>query len=300
MLAEPDAHGTQCRAKVPGSPCTARKKIVLSLKENLRQFYFRSRFFRHVARWLLPDKRSPVDFSHILSYREDRIGPVHRDEALFLFGLTRTLRPQTIVEFGFMTGHSAFNFLLAAGPHCAVFSYDIAGRSEQIARRCLGHFKNFRFIKKPQSDFSPSDIENREIDLCFLDASHDLALNLKTFNLIRPHLAEYGIVAVHDTGVWHRKHFKDHHHTYINSRAGKASGRWIDGEQYQPAVAERAFVNTLLRNYPEFSQIHFHSSNTLRNGITLVQKGVPLVTGPEPEWISRTAREESRAVAAGT
>ena len=47
-------------------------------------------------------------------------------------------------------------------------------------------------------------------------------------------------------------------------------------------MTERLFVNTLLRNYPDFSQIHLHSSYTLRNGITLLQKTAPLVTGPEP------------------
>jgi hypothetical protein len=67
-----------------------------------------------------------------------------------------------------------------------VFSYDISRTAEETARRCFGHFKNFRLINKSQSDFSPEDIENRKIDLCFIDASHDLAHNLKTFELIRP------------------------------------------------------------------------------------------------------------------
>jgi predicted O-methyltransferase YrrM len=254
---------------------------VISLRESLRESYFRSKLVRHMARWLIHDKRSPIDFSHIFSFREEQVGPVHREEALFLFGLTRVIRPQTIVEFGFRAGHSAFNFLVAADPGCQVFSYDIADRSEVIARRCLGHIKNFRFIKKSQSDFSSSDIENRKIDLCFFDASHDLALNLKTFELIRPHLAETAIIAVHDTGVWHRKFFKNQHRSYIGSDEGKRTGRWFDAEQYQPAVTERLFVNALLRNDPEFSQIHLHSTYTLRNGITLLQKSAPLVTGPE-------------------
>ena len=207
---------------------------------------------------------------------------MHRDEALFLFGLTRILRPQTIVEFGFSKGHSALNFLVAADPECRVFSYDIDGESEEIARRCLGHMKNFRFIRKSQADFLSTDIENRKIDLCFVDASHNLELNLKTFELIRPHLAEAAIVAVHDTGVWHRRFFKDYHHAWIDSDKGKETGRWIDAERYQQAMSERLFVNALLRNHPDFSQIHLHSAHTLRNGITLLQKGALLITGPEP------------------
>jgi predicted O-methyltransferase YrrM len=258
---------------------------VLSPKEILRKSYFHSRFSRWLARWLIRDERSPLDFSHILSVRELQIGPVHRDEAVFLFGLTRILRPRTIVEFGFMNGHSALNFLLAADPECQVFSYDVTGRSEAIARRCFGRRHNFSFIKKSQVDFSPEDIGNREIDLCFLDASHELDLNLKTFELIRPRLSEDAIVAVHDTGVWHRRFFKDEHRTFIDSNAGQRTGRWIDAERYQPAVSERLFVNALLQNCPEYSQIHFHSAYALRNGITLLQKAAPLITDPQRELV---------------
>jgi predicted O-methyltransferase YrrM len=236
-----------------------------------------------MARWLIPGKRLPMDFSHVISFREDQIGTVDRDEALSLVGLTRILCPQTIVEFGFLAGHSALNFMLAARPDCRVFSYDISDSSEEIARRCLSQFRNFRFIRKSQTDFSPSDIDHRKIDLCFLDASHDLSLNLKTFELVRPHLSETGVFAVHDTGIWHRKFFTDDHHAFTDSVLGRKTGRWIDAERYQQAVTERLFVNTLLRNHPDFSQIHLHTSHTLRNGITLLQKTAPLTTGPELE-----------------
>ena len=254
-----------------------------SLRERLRVAYFKSKLVRHMTRWLAYDERRPIDFSHILSFHEEQIGPVHGDEALLLFALTRVLRPQTIVEFGFRSGHSAFNFLQAAGPDCRVFSYDVAGRSEDIARRCFSHFKNFQFIKKSQIAFLPSDIENRTIDLCFIDASHDTEMNLRTFELILPHLTERAIVAVHDTGVWHRKFFSDRHFAYSYSEVGATIGRWLDNERYQPAVTERLFVNTVLRKCPEFSQIHIHSAHTMRNGMTLLQRESPLITGPNPE-----------------
>ncbi len=265
-----------------------------ALKEHLRVIYFRSRLFRYMARWLIPGKRLPMDFSHVISFREDQIGTVDRDEALSLVGLTRILCPQTIVEFGFLAGHSALNFMLAARPDCRVFSYDISDSSEEIARRCLSQFKNFRFIRKSQTDFSPSDIDHRKIDLCFLDASHDLSLNLKTFDLVRPHLSETGVFAVHDTGIWQRKFFTDDHHAFTDSGLGRKTGRWIDAERYQQAVTERLFVNALLRNHPDFSQIHLHSSHTLRNGITLLQKTAPLVTEPEP-GISNDSAESSQS-----
>ena len=254
-----------------------------SFKEFLRTAYFRSRLCRRVLSWLIRDNRVPADFSQNLISRNEQVGPIHDDEALFLFGLTRVLCPRTIVEFGFRAGHSAFNFLLAAIPDCRVFSYDIGRESEKIARRGFGQFEEFRFIRKSQTEFSPTDIDNRKIDLCFIDASHITALNLETFDLIRPHLAEGAVVAVHDTGVWHRQFFKDQHLAYASSNDGRSFGQWLDAEQFQPAVTERLFVNAVLRTYPEFSQVHLHSAYTLRNGITLLQKKAPLLTGPGRE-----------------
>jgi hypothetical protein len=253
-----------------------------SPKELFRRLFVRSRFFRHVARWAIRDKRSPLDFSHILAIRENAPGPVHRDEALILFALTRVLCPQTIVEFGFALGQSALSFLLAADSDCRVFSYDYSKSAAETATKCFGHFKNLRLIAKSQTDFSSEDIENRKIDLCFLDASHDLAHNLKTFELIQPSLSETAIVAVHDTGTWQRKFFTSRHHAFPTSDFGRKFGRWLDAEQFQPSAEDRLFVNHLLSHNPNFSQIHLHSANTLRNGITLLQKSVPLATNSVP------------------
>jgi hypothetical protein len=45
---------------------------------------------------------------------------------------------------------------------------------------------------------------------------------------------------------------------------------------------ERAFVNWLLDEHPEFSQVHFHSRRTTRCGITVLQRSEPLPRSPEP------------------
>jgi len=257
--------------------------ILNPIKEALRAAYYRSKLVRHMSSWLIGDNRLPADFVQALVSRKQLVGPVHDDEALFLFSLTRMLYPQTIVEFGFRTGHSAFNFIQAAVPGCKIFSYDIWWVSEEIAHRCFGHFKQFRFIRKSQEEFAPGDIDNRKIDLCFMDASHNTALNLQTLELIRPHLAEQAIVAVHDTGVWHKEFFKEQHLSYAYSDFGRSIGEWLDEDRYQPAVSERLFVDTVLHNYPEFSQLHVHSAYTLRNGMTLLQRKIPLPLASGPE-----------------
>jgi predicted O-methyltransferase YrrM len=250
-----------------------------TLRGLFRKLYFRSRLFRRVAPLFIDGRPPALDDSHLLSFREEDIGPLQRDEALALFALVRVLRPRTIVEFGFLNGHSALNFLLASDPECRVYSFDITEKSEAIARQCLGHEQRFRFTRKSQDEFAPVDIEGRAIDLCFLDASHDLALNHRTFERLLPQLSDRALVAVHDTGLWHRAHLKQTHLDFTVSPVGRGLGRWLDADRYQPVVEEREFVNELRQRHPEFAQIHLHSARTHRNGLTLLQKNGPLETG---------------------
>src|ERR1700679_2324337 len=75
------------------------------------------------------------DVSHLAFYEEDRaVGPLQRDEALLLYGTVRTIRPGTIVEFGFLHGHSAFNFLRAMDVDAALYSFDISPEARDNAQ----------------------------------------------------------------------------------------------------------------------------------------------------------------------
>src|SRR4030095_10309050 len=63
---------------------------------------------------------------HLDYYAEETaFGPIQREEALLLFALTRVLRPKVLVEFGFLCGHSARNFLVAMDPDARLYSFDI-------------------------------------------------------------------------------------------------------------------------------------------------------------------------------
>jgi hypothetical protein len=44
---------------------------------------------------------------------------------------------------------------------------------------------------------------------------------------------------------------------------------WI-GDEYEGQPGERGFVNWVLEAHPEFSQVHFHSLRTIRNGFILI------------------------------
>lgn len=207
--------------------------------------------------------RKSYSLGHLRHFGEYVIGPIQRDEALFIYALVKTVDPKTIVEFGFYQGHSAVNFLAAMSSSAVLHSYDVSDTSLQIAKGIRDD--RFRFIYKSQIDFNPHDIENRLIDLAFFDASHDFDLNITTFNKVIESLSERALIVVHDTGVWHGElkslrtpagHFKN----------GSTSAGYI----HQPG--ERKFVNYIRENMEGFHQIHLHSTTKFRHGLTVIQR----------------------------
>jgi len=147
------------------------------------------------------------DVSHLAAYAEtDALGPLQRDEALLLYGAIRALRPQTVVEIGFYRGRSAFNFLRALDHDARLYAFDIDPQSETLASELFGHDERLRFALRSQDSITASDIDNRPVEFLFIDASHELGLNRRTFEAFEPLLAQRAIVAVHDTGTWPRQH----------------------------------------------------------------------------------------------
>jgi len=221
-----------------------------------------------------------TDVSHLASYQEeDAGGPLQRDEALLLYGAVRALRPKTIVEIGFLVGHSAFNFLRAMDDDARLYSFDISSTSLERARELFGSDQRFRFILRSQDEITERDIDGRRVDMIFIDASHDLALNQRTFKAIETLLAPRALVVVHDTGAWAKQHISS-----ASAKHGAADhlandrGRWVSEGGYAHQPDEREFVNWIAETRPQFAQIHFHSTATLRHGLTMLQPGGPLST----------------------
>jgi predicted O-methyltransferase YrrM len=243
-----------------------------------RRLYYRHRWVRRALRLALWRRLhfQGYDLSHLPFHgEEDAVGPVQRDEALLLFALTRSLRPQLIVEVGFLGGQSAFNFLRALTPGAQLYSFDIAPASEAIARRAFGDFPNFVFQRVSQDEIGPEHIGGQAIDLLFLDASHDFELNVRTFDRLAPLVADDGVLVIHDTGAWRRQAFRPIHHAVARERPEL----WASFDDFEHQREERQFVNWLLEQRPEYAQVHLHSTNTVRHGMTLLQRNAPLRTG---------------------
>jgi predicted O-methyltransferase YrrM len=221
----------------------------------------------------------PFDVSHLMAYPEsDAMGPVQQSEALLLYSLTRVLQPRVIVEFGFNTGESAMNFLAAAPANCEVHSFDISEHSAQIAQRMMRD-RRLRFHQKSQADFAAEDVGNREVDLVFIDASHDLALNQQTWRRLKGCMSPECVAVVHDTGTWPRDKMTAIHSHFVAHPATAAG--WVSNDEFAHQLDERIFVNWIRETDPAFCVTHLHTTRVLRHGLSLIQrcKTLPISVG---------------------
>jgi predicted O-methyltransferase YrrM len=226
-------------------------------------------------------RRDAVDTTHLLAFAEgwDALGPIQRDEAFALFGLLRSLRPRTVVEFGFYDGRSAFNTLRALEADARLYAYDTSDLSAGIARHAFADDPRLVFLQKSQADFDPADVGGRPVDFAFVDASHDFELNRETFRRLIPALAPGAIVAVHDTGTVHRSHAPEAH---FAEAADEGSPQWLSEDVFEHHPGERATVDWLRDEHPEFAQINLHTHRVPRWGLTLLQRSERLPTCGRP------------------
>jgi len=201
--------------------------------------------------------------SHLRFFQDAKIGPIQRDEALLLYAMVKTVDPKTIVELGFYEGHSSINFLKAMSSDARLFSYDITEASRKLAMKIED--KRFKFVFKSQSEFEPSDVDNRLIDLVLFDAAHDFQLNVTTFQKLIGSLMATALIVVHDTGAWYGnlKGLMTPQGHFSNELASSA---------YIHQPGERAFVNWAKETMKDFNQIHLHSTSKFRHGMTVFQK----------------------------
>jgi predicted O-methyltransferase YrrM len=268
----------------------AESRPTLALKRRAWIAFHRSRTVRRLLvayRWRRFRERA-FDLAHLSFYHEETAsGPLQRDEALLLHGLVRVLRPKVVVEFGFLGGHSAMNFLTALPASSRMYSFDIDPRCERTARTFFGNRPNFTFLCKSQTDIRAEDVGGEPIDLCFIDASHELDLNVRTFERLVPLLAPDALVVVHDTGTWNARHMAPLHLAHVEARPDL----WVADAQYAHQPEERAFVNWIRERHPDFAQLHLHTQETLRHGITVLQRSKPLSLPPS---FSRSGRVPER------
>ena len=249
------------------------ERVRRAVSAGVRRAFQRSRPVRRVVaaiRWPKARREAP-DLAHLATYNERMGGALQRDEALFLHALVRTVRPETLVEIGFFLGDSSFNFLRAMDAGARLYAFDISDRARARGAELQRADDRFVFRARSQDELAPDDIDGRSADFVFLDASHDLDLNKATFLRLRELMAPDCVLAVHDTGRVPRRLLEEIDHWALHVDEG-----WIGDDYYEVRSGERAFVNWVLDEHPDFSQVHLHSRRTMRCGITLLQRREPL------------------------
>lgn len=180
-------------------------------------------------------------------YNGQSLGPLMPEDALLLQAVIKMTTPKVLVELGHFWGESARKIIEVMGD-AHLYSYDNTKDSSIDDPR-------FTFYKKSQEEV---DVPN--IDFIFIDASHDIELNKQTFIKLLPLLTDEAIIAVHDTGTWCKGNVFEIEYGHDSPNG------------YVHCPDELKFVDWIKENYPDFQQIHFHSSREVRHGMTLLQK----------------------------
>lgn len=178
------------------------------------------------------------------------LGPILEEDGRVLQAIISATTPKVLVELGHCWGASARAMLAVMDSDAVLHSYDNTKDSS------INDDPRFVFHRQSQEEV---DVKN--IDFVFLDASHELALNQETFINLLPNLNLKAIIAVHDTGIWIKGH-----------GLNPGRGHELPDGRFVHCPDEIEFVNWINKIYPEFQQIHLHSNFALRHGITLLQQ----------------------------
>lgn len=208
---------------------------------------------------------------HFNMFESHKHGPIQKDEAYFLYGLVKMIRPSTIVEFGLQTGVSSYNFCISKDKESYYFGLDCDYFCVEKTKSICKNFANAFFIKDDCRNFNHSIIQNRTIDLFFLDCSHDFEANKFCLKKAVEYLEERGIIVIHDTGYYTIEGFKKAPETY--KKYHKNLGDQIKKFGKIAVIkSEQKTVNWFIDKHKEFSVIHFHCDHVMRNGMTFFQK----------------------------
>jgi predicted O-methyltransferase YrrM len=210
------------------------------------------------------------DFLQRFPASELVLGPIQRSEAIAIYGILRSLRPKRVVEIGFGQGDSTEALLAATRgiEGATVTSYDIHVRQPYVddLKKRYGNLEVF------QADQSTLKLpEGPEIDVLFLDASHDLELNKRFWAANEHLLTERTLVLVHDTGLWADGTFDDSKLSHFGRRG---ENRGIKGRFHQPGEVEfvRWLTSVESAERPKWTRIDIGSAACFRHGFSILQR----------------------------
>lgn len=202
------------------------------------------------------------DLSHLTQSDNQRvIGPIQDDEALLLYAIIRVLRLERVLEFGYLGGYSATNFLKAVGPKGVVYSCDI----NKVNKLADNHIP----LQKSAALVTAEDLGNVPLELVFFDC-HNRAAQMMCFDSLCKSniITDKTLLVLHDTGT---------HPCKVRALDYKIGpGEFV----HQPV--ERSMVNEFVAMGYSPMCFHIEASKTskdlpFRHGTTILSKFKPLI-----------------------
>lgn len=206
---------------------------------------------------------SKYDLSHLTqSTKQDVLGPIQDDEALFLYSIIRGMRLKRILEIGGLNGYSALNFLRAVdhteSDTTTVYTVDFINVPKQA--------ENHKVIAKNAVHLTLEDVDNKPIDMIFFDCHDAIQIQIYKKLLDAGIITEETIIALHDTCLHYEPYNPTNSKMYIKEEEG-----------YVHQEIERLMVNFFKELGYDIFNLHTtkdkHSDDfPFRHGVTVCKK----------------------------
>lgn len=202
-----------------------------------------------------------VDFLN--SYNDHTLGPISDDEALFLFGLAKMVRPQIVLEIGCLIGQSLRVWMESGVPFVYAVDCVISNEVKEIRRA-----KGSNRIELIEQDMkAPVEFTRGAPDLVFVDASHELPDNIQLVKNLLPALKPGALFILHDTGHWHDKDMTEDRHLFIKHYGGyqdKKTKLWVH------SPGEKETIEWISKN-TTWERVDLWTTAVARYGLTIFQ-----------------------------
>lgn len=206
---------------------------------------------------------SKYDVSFLNTYNDHTLGPISDDEALFLYGLCKMVRPQIVIEFGSLIGQSLRVWMESGVPFVYAVDCIISNEVKEI-RRAKGS-NRVELIEQDMKE--PVEFTRGIPDLVFVDASHELPDNIQLVKNLLPVLKPGALFILHDTGHWHDKHMTADRNLFIKHYGGyqdKKTKLWVH------SPGEKETIAWISKN-TKWERIDLWTTEVARYGLTIFQ-----------------------------
>lgn len=206
---------------------------------------------------------SKYDVSFLNTYNDHTLGPISDDEALFLFGLSKMVRPQVVLEVGSLIGQSLRVWMESGVPFVYAVDCIISNEVKEIRRA-----KGSNRIELIEQDMKqPIEFTLGVPDLVFVDASHELPDNIQLVKNLLPVLKPGALFILHDTGHWHDKDMTEDRHLFIKHYGGyqdKKTKLWVH------SPGEKETIAWISKN-TKWERVDLWTTVVARYGLTVFQ-----------------------------